>query len=466
MAADASSGLPMPDPFLPTTFAARLRAELRQSPPLLWSFLYFFALLSGYYVLRPVRDALGASSDVLAVFPAALVEWASGHGIELGELTLQILFTCTFIGMLLAQPVYGALVSRYPRRVFLPAVYGFFIACLFGFYLAFDTGLPGRGALFFVWVAVFNLFAVSVFWSYMADVFSNEQSKRVYGYIAAGGTVGGFLGPALTRALVEDLGVANLMLVSAALIGLCLLCIVKLAPWARRRELESGQRGGDEAMGGEILAGLKRIASDPLLRALAILMFFGVGVGTLLYNEQARIARTFFDSAEARTGYYAAIDFWINATTLLIQVFLTRFLLVRFGVAPLLLVPAGAILLGYCVLAAAPLPALIALVQIATRAGEFSLGKPGRETIYTRVDRESRYKAKAAIDTVVYRGGDLSFVWLHKPLAALGSHVVFAVGIGIAAAFSYGAWRVVREQARLADPTPAAPALEPVPARA
>jgi len=450
----------MPESNPSPSLLGRLRQELRESPPLLWSFLYFFCLLTGYYILRPVRDALGASSDVLAVFPVFLVDWFAARGIALGDLTLQILFTCTFIGMLLAQPVYGLLVSRYPRRVFLPAVYGFFIACLLGFYLAFDSDLPGRGALFFVWVAVFNLFAVAVFWSYMADIFSNAESKRVYGYIAAGGTTGGFLGPLITRTLVQEVGVANLMLVSAVLLGLCLLLIVKLAPFARRREQAQGLRSGDEAMGGEVLAGLKRIWSDPLLRALALLVFFGVGVGTLLYNEQARIARTFFETAEARTSFFASIDLAINIVTITVQVLLTRLLLVRYGVAPLLLVPAGAILLGYCILSAAPLPLLIAVVQVITRAGEFSLAKPGRETIYTRVDRESRYKAKAAIDTVVYRGGDLFFVWVHKPLAALGSHAVFGIGILVAAGFAYGAVRVVREQARLGEvPAEAAGAL-------
>ncbi len=447
-----SSGPEMSDALPKSSALQRMRLELRESPPLLWSFIYFFCLLSGYYVLRPVRDALGASSDVSAVFPVFLVDWFAARDIALGDLTLQLLFTGTFVGMLLAQPVYGALVSRFPRRVFLPVVYGFFIACLLGFYAAFDSDLPGRGALFFIWVAVFNLFAVSVFWSYMADIFSNAESKRVYGYIAAGGTVGGFAGPALTRLLVQEVGVANLMLVSGLLLALCLVCIVALAPYARRREVERGQRSGDEAMGGAALAGLKRIWSDPLLRALAVLMFFGVGVGTLLYNEQARIARTFFDNAEDRTSYYASIDLAINIVTITVQLLLTRLLLVRFGLAPLLLLPAGAILLGYCMLSASPLPLLIAVVQVVTRAGEFSLAKPGRETIYTRVDRESRYKAKAAIDTVVYRGGDLFFVWLHKPLAAFGSNVVFGVGVLVAASFFYGAVRVVREQAKLVDP--------------
>lgn len=429
----------------------RFRGALRDYPPLLWAFAYFFCLLTGYYVLRPVRDALGASSDIEAVFSRGMIDWAAARGIALGELTLQLLFTGTFISMLLLQPAYGALVSRFPRRVFLPVVYLFFIGCLFGFYLAFDSAIPGRGAVFFIWIAVFNLFAVTVFWSFMSDIFSNFEAKRVYGYIAAGGTVGGFVGPLLTRQLADELGVANLLLVSAGLLTLCVVCILRLGPWARRRELERGIRGGEQAMGGEILAGLKRIRREPMLRALAMLMLFGVGVGTLIYNEQARIARTFFADAEARTAYYAGIDLAINTLTIVIQLFLTRALLTRYGVAPLLLIPAGAILIGFAALTASPLPMLVAVVQVVLRAGEFSLAKPARETIYTRVDRESRYKAKAAIDTVVYRGGDLIFVWLHKFLAAFGSNAVFGAGVLVAAGLGLGAWRVVREQARLGE---------------
>ena len=207
-------------------------------------------------------------------------------------------------------------------------------------------------------------------------------------------------------------------------------------------------------MGGGVLEGLRRIASDPLLRAMAWLMFFGVGCGTLLYNEQAAIARAAFADDAARTTYFANIDLAINGLTILIQLLLTRWLLRRFGVGPTLMIPAFAVLFGYCVLAASPLPILVAIVQVGTRAGEFSLGKPARETIYTRVTREWRYKAKAVIDTFVYRGGDLSFVWLHKALAAFGSHVVFLAGVGIAGAMTIGAWRVVRAQRTLpADPS-------------
>ncbi len=205
-------------------------------------------------------------------------------------------------------------------------------------------------------------------------------------------------------------------------------------------------------MGGSIMAGLRLIWERPVLRAIAALMFFGVGVGTLLYNEQAAIVREFYPGAEASTRYYSMIDWAINGVTIVIQLFVTRWLLHRHGIAPALLIPATAIVFGYCLLAASPLPMLVAMVQILTRASEFSLSKPARETIYTQVDRESRYKAKAAIDTVIYRGGDLTFVWLHKGLAVFGSAVVFGGGILVALAMAAGAWRVVQTQRRLEDP--------------
>ncbi|MGY1424086.1 NTP/NDP exchange transporter [Lysobacter sp. A289] len=435
----------------------RFRAALTDSPPLWWSLLYFFSLLCGYYVLRPVRDAMGASGDAATVFPHWMLDWAQGSGFALGEYTLQILFSGTFVAMVVLQPVYGALVARFPRRVFLPVVYLVFIACLVGFYWLFHTSVPGRGGAFFIWTAVFNLFAVTVFWSFMADVFDNQHAKLVYGYIGAGGTIGALVGPGITRLLVGTIGVANLLLVSAGFLAVCLLCILKLRPWAIRREHLHGEADGENAMGGSVLAGLKLVWQRPLLRALAITMFFGVGVGTLLYNEQAAIVKQFYPGAEAATRYYATIDWAVNGLTLLIQLLLTRWLLRRYGVAPALLGPAIAILLGYCVLAASPLPVMVAIVQVMTRAGEFSLAKPGRETLYTRVDRESRYKAKAVIDTVVYRGGDLSFVWLHKVVAVFGSGVVFATGIVVALGMTAGAWQVVRAQRDLPEDDAAGP---------
>ncbi len=436
------------DPSSPaTTRFGRFRAALSESPPLLWAFVYFFCLLSGYYVLRPVREAMAASSDVQAVFPPAMIAFFAVRGLALKDFTLQVLFTCTFIIMLLLQPAYGWLVSRYPRRVFLPAVYGFFIGTLLLFYVLFDSGMPGRGMAFFLWIAVFNLFAVAVFWSFMADVFSNAEARKFYGYIGAAGTVGAILGPVLTRTFVERIGIANLMLVSAGFLMVCVVCQLRLRLWAVAREQERRATSGETPMGGEVLAGLKLIAREPLLRWLASLVV--MGVGTLLYNEQAAIVRKFYTDPAASTAYYAGIDMAVNALTLFIQLLVTRWLLRSFGVGPALLIPGGAIILGYSLLAASPLPMMVAIVQVVTRASEFSLTKPARETIYTRVDREWRYKAGAAIDTVIYRGGDLSFVWLHKFVSAFGSGAVFGVGLLAASAFTFSGWKLLREERRL-----------------
>jgi AAA family ATP:ADP antiporter len=284
----------------------------------------------------------------------------------------------------------------------------------------------------------------------MADVFDDAHAKGYYGYIGAGGTIGALLGPTITRTLAETVGVANLLLVSIGFLCVCLLCIFKLRPWALKRERERRETSGERAMGGSVWAGLRLVWREPLLRAMAMLMFFGVGVGTLLYNEQAAIVRKAFGAdAAGATTYYANIDLAINLFAITLQLFVTRWLLRRFGVAPALLIPGFAVMLGFCALAASPFPLLVAVVQVLTRGGEFGLGKPGRETIYTRVEREWRYKAKAAIDTFVYRTGDVTFVWLHKALSLLGSQVVFAAGVFIAGMFTFGAWRVVKSQSTL-----------------
>lgn len=438
---------------------ARFRSALSESPPLVWAFLYFFCLLSGYYVLRPVRDAMGASSEVEAVFPPALVGFFAARGIPLQELTLQMLSTCSFILILLAQPLYGALVSRLPRRVFLPVLFGFFILCLLGFHLLFDSQVPGRGLAFFLWVTVFNVFSVAVFWSFMADVFSHAEAKKYYGYIGAAGTVGAFTGPLITRVLAEQIGLANLMLVSAVFLGACVVCIWRLRRWALLREAEVG-RDNESAMGGDVLAGLKLIAREPLLRWLAALVFLGVGVGQLLYNQQAVIAREAFATAEARTAYYAGIDIAVNVLTLVVQLLATRWLLSRFGLAPVILIPMAALLLGFAVLTASPLPIVVGIVQVVSRANEFALMKPGRETIYTRVDRQWRYKAGAAIDTAFFRGGEITFSWTYKALSVFGSHVVFGAGLLGACVMTLSAWRLLREERKLPEGRQAASAAE------
>lgn len=435
-----------------STKFSRFKDLNQQSPALLWSFIYFFCLLSGYYVLRPVREAMSASNDIEAIFPLSMIDFFAQRGVALSDFTLQVIFTLVFFLMLLLQPIYGWLVSRFPRRVFLPVIYGFFIATLLLFYFIFDSGLTGRGLAFILWITVFNLFAVAVFWSFMADVFSSTDARKYYGYIGAAGTMGAFLGPLLTKVLVQHLGIANMMLVSALLFSICVVCIMRLRVWAVARERESNLVSGEIPMGGEILAGLKLVMREPLLRWIAVMVFFGVGVGTLLYNEQNAIARTHFSTAEARANFFATMDLAVNSLTLLVQLLFTRSLLSRFGIAPALLIPGISIIIGFAILSASPLPLMIAIVQVVTRSSEFSLAKPARETIYTRVGREWRYKAGTAIDTVFYRGGDLTFVWVHKALSIFGSNVVFGAGLLVAGAMTLSALRVIKTEKQLGAP--------------
>jgi AAA family ATP:ADP antiporter len=407
-----------------------LGATRAEWPALLWSFVYFFSLLAGYFVLRPLRDAIG-----------------TGH-------RLEWLFSGTFVVMLLLVPVYGALVARLPRRRFLPIVYGFFIACIGVFHvqLQLETGATIRGAAFFIWVAVFNLFAVSVFWSFMSDIFSTGQAKRFYGAIGAGGTSGAMVGSLLTMNLVDDLGVPNMLLVSAALLSVSFVAILKLVPWARAQERRLGWRPGEDAIGGSVFGGAKLILGSRFLQTACLLMFFGVGVGTWLYNLQQGYARVAIPDAAERAQFFSRLDLAINFIVVVIQLTLTRILLVRYGVAPMLLIPVVFVALGFVALSANPLPALLAAIQIGSRAGNFALLQPARESLYTRVDRESRYKSKNFIDTVIYRGGDVAFAWAFAFLSAAWAGSVpwlAAVGVGLALAMGGAAIWMIREQRRL-----------------
>ncbi len=419
----------------PNALTRLLGAATGEGAALGWSFLYFFSLLAAYYVLRPVRDALGTP------YP------------------LQWLFLCTFVVMLCLVPAYGHLVARIPRRRLLPTIYLIFIACLVFFFGLMSSGHGGvlRDAGFFVWVAVFNLFAVSVFWSFMSDIFDNDQAKRLFGAIGAGGTAGTLVGSTLTITLVKYIGVPNMLLVSAALLGLSLVCIFNLIPWAVRQEKRRGWRSGEDAIGGSIFGGAMLIGRSRFLIACCCLMFFGVAVGTLLYNQQQAYARLAIPDRDERAHYFAILDFAINTLVLLMQLSITRLLMTRFGVGPMLIFPAVLVGTGFALLTASPLPLLMSVVQVITRAGNFALIQPARESLFTRVDRESRYKSKNFIDTVVYRGGDLTFAWVHTGLTqVLGFGLAGVALVGIAMATCMGlasAW-VVRESRRLPAKAP------------
>jgi AAA family ATP:ADP antiporter len=281
-----------------------VQVEPHELRPLLWSFTYFFSLLCGYYILRPTRDAMGIAG-----------------GVE----QLHWLFTATFVAMLAAVPLFGWVTSRFPRRRFLPYVYWFFVANLLVFYaLLRGGGHVYVARAFFVWASVFNLFVVSVFWSFMADLYTDAQAKRLFGFVAAGGTAGALAGPVIAAGLARPLGTAALLLVSAGFMGVAVLCVHRLVAWSAAHGSGGAERRAAEGrpLGGGVLSAIPLVLRSPYLLGVALFMLLFTTASTVLYFQQAHIVRDAFDTAEQRTSVFAAVDFAVNALTLGSHVFM------------------------------------------------------------------------------------------------------------------------------------------------
>lgn len=375
-----------------------LKLEEGEWRPVVWSFLYFFSLLGGYYVLRPVRDEMGIQS-----------------GLE----NLPWLFTATFIAMLLAVPVYGWAASRFPRRTLLPVVYGFFIVNLLIFYFAFTSGAPLAvvARVFFVWLSVFNLFVVSVFWSFMVDIYSREQSKRLFGIIAVGGTAGAIAGPALTAQMASVLGVVNLLPVSIVMLSVALVCVGRLRLWVRETSPEQAEAA---ALEGRWWDGLVRVLRSRYLLGVSAYILLYTTVATFLYFIQAHVVEGAFDDSAQRTQVFALIDLATNSLTVILQLFFTSRIVARWGLAVLLGIVPAATAVGFLALGWAPVLAVIAAVQVLRRAGNYALARPGREMLFGVLSRTDKYKSKNFIDTVVYRGGDAVSGWVYAGMGAAG----------------------------------------------
>lgn len=362
-------------------------ASARERPALAVAFVYFFYVLASYYMLRPLRDQFSAA---------------------VGSTNLWQFWTGTFVATLALAPVFGWLVARFPRERFVPAVYGFFVLCLLLFVPAFraqaQIGVRLLGIVFYIWVSVFNLFVVSVFWSFLADIFDSHQAKRLFPVIALGGTAGAIAGPLIARALPIE----SLLFSAAGTLLLAIGCVFGLLRWARDNPDPDRQRetGTDGRIGGDILAGLRQTVTSPFLRRMAALMLLGDAIGTVAYALVADYAGSHYPTAEARKTFYAQIDLLTNSLQILMQISITRWLLTRFGAGVGLVVPA---MMNLLVLLAAALigpPALVAMLVI-TRAGAYGMFKPASDSLYTRVSRETRYKGKNVIDTAVWRFGDV-----------------------------------------------------------
>ena len=377
-----------------------LKAEKHELPALLWAFFYFFCLLCSYYILRPVRDEMG---------------------IQGGVDKLQWLFSATFAVMLLAVPFFGFLAARWPRHRLVPILYYFFAANLAVFFLAMQNGVDKAilARLFFVWVSVFNLFVVSVFWSFMADIFSNDQARRLFGFVAAGGSAGAIAGPLITTLLVSHVGQSHLLLFSIGLLLLSTLAVSKLNRWAI---IHRGGVATSEAkpLGGGIWAGIRLTLASPYLIGISAYLLLLTLLATFVYFEQLRLVAEHLQDSAARTKLFAQIDLAVNTLTLLVEIFLTNRLVGRFGVAILLMVLPLMNLLGFGALVVAPTLAALVTFQVLRRVVEYALARPVREILFTVVSREEKYKAKNFIDTVVYRGGDAMSAWLMSALKGMG----------------------------------------------
>ncbi len=402
--------MPESRPFLSKLF----KVEPGEIAALAWSFTYFFCLLSGYYILRAFRDAWGAAS---------------------GTRNLPWLYLATAASMLVASIVFAAITTRLSRRRFIPYAYRFFIVNLLLFLVLFkvmpEPSQVWLGRAYFVWVSVFNLFVVSVFWSLMADVFTNVQGKRLGAIIAVGGTLGQIYGSFIAGNLAASVGgTENLLLMSMALLEAACWCVYRLNALAAARRTGTGTDAappGDEAIGGGPLDGLVRIARSPYLAGIALFILCYTITSTFLYATKIMIAVQETADQETRIAFFARIDFWTGVVTIFAQVFLTSRLIARFGVGSTLAVLPAVTLLGFALLSVGlarpewlPTVALLTAFEAVRRASNYAVSRPAREVLYTVVAREDKYKTKNVIDTFVYRSGDQVGIWAHAGLLALG----------------------------------------------
>lgn len=393
-----------------------------EAPALLWSALYFFLLLFGFYLLRPVREAIG---------------------IARGADKLPWLMTGTLLAMALANPAFAALVSRLPRRRFIPLAYRFFALNMLAFFLAFRF-LPNRGGAalgyaFYIWLSVFNLFVVSVFWGLMSDVWSEAQGKRLFGFIATGGTLGAIAGAALTGALTKGIALGgfrlkvdplSLLLLSMITLELAVLCVKRLAAIFHLGDAAHGER----EPGPGALEGLRLIATSRYLQLICAYILLFTITSTFLYLQQGAIVERAFSGTAARTAAFARIDLWVNMLTLATQVFFTGRIMTGLGIPVVLSILPVLTMAGFGALWIWPTFGVMALFQVLRRGLHYAVDRPAREILYIPLGPEERYKSKPFIDTFIYRGGDLLGVWAPTALAAL------AIPLGLAAVGCSGLW--------------------------
>ncbi len=375
-------------------------ADDDEAAPLAWATAYGFCIMLAYYMLRAVRDEISAA--------------------DRGN--LQYLWTAVFVVMLVVVPLYSWVSSRWPRGVFVPLINRFFIANLVLFYLALvvlpESARPWIDRLFYVWASVFALFAVTVFWGFMVDCFSNEQARRLFGFIAVGSSLGAIAGSALTAVLAQQLPPFSLLLLACLPLEAACWCARVLH--RRFGGSTDPTRVENRPLAGGSWSGIATVFRSPYLMGIAGFILLMTYASTVLYFLQADLIRAALADRAARTALFAQIDLWANAITLLLQFWLAARVIRWAGVGATLALLPLVTAVGFLWLGAVPqLTALIAL-QVTYRALRYGLAKPTREVLFTVLGREEKYKSKAFLDAAIYRGGDLASGWIFTGLTALG----------------------------------------------
>jgi AAA family ATP:ADP antiporter len=367
--------------------------EPHELSAVLLSMLYFFFLFGSYSVVKPVRDAMGTV-----------------YGIK----HVNQLFLGTFIGTLILAPLYAGMASRLKLSNFLPWVYGFIALSILGFYALFSGGKVSDryvAAGFYIWVSVFNMLIISVFWSFMADIFSRTQAKRLFGFIAAGGTVGGIAGPAIATLLAKKVGNDGLMLISAGGFIATAFLVKLLANERDKLVAASGSEGQstniNHRLGGNPLDGFLLLLKSPYLLLIAGFLLLMTFISTVVYTQLGDLMTKAFTDRNARTQVYALIELVVNSLAVVIQLIGTGRIIKRFGVTLGLMLNPIIMVFAFLAIAFSPVLMILGSLQVVRRVAEYAVAKPTREMLFTVVDQESKYKAKNVIDTVVYRGGDL-----------------------------------------------------------
>jgi AAA family ATP:ADP antiporter len=367
---------------------------------------------------------------------------------------LQWLFTATFVVMLLMVPVFGALASRLPVKRFVPLIYRVIAVSMlvFGLLIANHIAPVMVGRVFFVWISIYNLFIVSIFWSVLVDRFSNEQGRRLFGCVTAGGTLGTFIGPLLAATMATRLGPLALTAAAAVLLEVAVRCYRALLS---RTQSQSGKPLLDERrMGGSILGGITLILRSPYLLGLVLFMLLHTSAATLLYFEQGRIVAGSYADVGSRTQFFAIVDLTVSVLTLTFQLLLTAPLIRWVGIGGALAALPLATIVAFAAMALAPVPTTVALAQGLRRAVEFAIVRPAREVLWTVVSRQEKYKAKNVIETLVYRAGDAASGWVSAGLTALGAGFGLVALVIVPFAGLWGGlclW-LARQQARRAEP--------------